>query len=143
MRNKSDNGAVPMVLQDLTYAPLPWDTHPIDLAPNQPQGWGPFSGPWMPFDFPDVSQTRAGGIDPYWTQGDNVAVVDYGPGYNELTLFDDHSNDWVANSSFGAVLAEAAEAVHEATASTISQAPPAVLSGFRRMLNNLGINQGG
>lgn len=134
-RQSAGSVALPLVVQPLTYQALDWATHPIDLAPSQPHGWGPFSGPWQPVDFRDPSRM----ISTAWT-GDND-LADFGPGYDELTLFHDGSLDSVDNRSFLSVLQDAAEAVHQATASTISQAP--LSTGFRRMLGALGIQPGG
>lgn len=90
-------------LRQLTYAPLPWETHPIDLAYGS-QGWGPMMGPWQPSDF--VSQ--AAGIDITYASGDNNEVRAPAPGYGTLTLFHDDSLNRVHNSSLLATLAQAA-----------------------------------
>ncbi len=87
----------PQELRQLTYAPLPYETHPIDLAYGS-QGWGPFPGPWTPEDF----MSPFWGIDITWYTGDNR--TDVAPGYQDLTVFRDPSLDSVANSSFLATL---------------------------------------
>ena len=79
----------------LTYAPLPYDTHPIDTTPSQQQGYGPFTGPYTPLDFRDVAGSIGlSGI----SNGYNLAVfnlADHGPGYHDITLFSDPSLDRV------------------------------------------------
>lgn len=58
---RQQNGAGgAMYLTPLTFAPLPFATHPIDTA-NQPQGFGPFSGPWQPEDYRGAKDVSAGG----------------------------------------------------------------------------------
>jgi len=78
----------------LAYAPLPWDTHPIDLAFG-PQGWGPFAGPYTPLDFRDVAGSIgiSGISNGYNLNAFNSA--DHGPGYHDITLFHDPSLDRV------------------------------------------------
>lgn len=80
------------VLRQLTYAPLPYETHPIDLY-DGPQGWGPFNGPWTPWDFLDPSASVSDGYD-----GDNEWR--FAPPYELLTVFGDRSIDFVNNTSY-------------------------------------------
>lgn len=88
--------AQPLRLVNLSYAPLPWQTHPIDTTPDAPQGWGPFDGPWSPFDFPDLTTSMFGdGIDITYAQADNNVAVGV-PGV--LGLFLDNSTSLVNNS---------------------------------------------
>lgn len=84
--------------ETLTYAPLPWQTHPIDTVTGS-QGWGPFNGPYTPWNFPDPATFMAGGagIDATWMSGDNRSVVDYSPPYDILTLQVDNSTSFVNN----------------------------------------------
>lgn len=85
-------------MDELSYSPLPWQTHPIDTVHEQ-QGWGPFFGPYTPWNFPDPATFMAGaGIDDSWLQGDNRAVVDYSPPYEILTLQVDNSTVFVNNA---------------------------------------------
>jgi hypothetical protein len=98
-------------LKSLTYAPLPYETHPIDTTPSQQQGWGPFHGPYTPWDFESAIESQApGGIDIFWTQGDNVGVVDYAPPYAVLTIMQDKSLDLVNNQGMVSVMAQNANA---------------------------------
>jgi hypothetical protein len=82
----------------LEFAPLPWQTHPIDTVHEQ-EGWGPFFGPYTPWNFPDPATFMAGcGIDDTWLQGNNRAVVSYSPPYDITTLQVDNSTSWVNNA---------------------------------------------
>lgn len=87
------------VLRELEYAPLPWQTHPIDTAPSQSQGWGPFHGPYSPWDFDSAKDVMTGGwgLDITWDLGDNA--VTYAPPYAVTTLMQDRSVDLVSNQS--------------------------------------------
>jgi hypothetical protein len=78
------------VLRQITYAPFPWETHPIDTVPTQQQGWGPFWGPWQQVDFADPQAA----IDLGYS-GSNA--VTYGPGYADITIFKDPSTSLVNN----------------------------------------------
>lgn len=98
-------------LRQLSYAPLAWETHPIDLAFGS-QGWGPFLGPWQHVDFADPASM----IDITYDTGNNA--LDYGPGYDEISLFSDPSIDMVHNTSFLSTLAQAAESAIGGRAST-------------------------
>jgi hypothetical protein len=131
---EAPQGTPPVQLreQPLTYAPWDFATHPIDTAPEQPQGWGPFSGPWMPVDYRDPSQS----IDILWTQGDNSVNRSVSPGYDELSLFDDRSIALVFNSSAGVVLRDAAEDISLARTSTISNVVRSN-RGFGRVMSAL------
>lgn len=102
-----------LVERQLTYAPLPWDTHPIDTVTGS-QGWGPFEGPWTPQDF--ISPFW--GIDITWAAGDNATT--YSPPYDILTLQEDPSLDFVSNSSLLATLERAVSGVTQRFTSTIS-----------------------
>lgn len=84
------------ILLPLTYEALPWRTHAIDIA-HGPQGWGPFTGPWMPMDFQSPATMMGGGsgINQSWTQGDNS--LDHAPGYDVETVFPDRSGSLVNN----------------------------------------------
>ncbi len=103
----------PEILKNLTFEALPWDTHPIDIAHGS-QGWGPFMGPWTPFDFFDPADN----IDCTWLKGDNR--TDYGPGYQDLTLFLDPSIGRVNNYSFMATVNEALAAQGGGYSNTIA-----------------------
>jgi hypothetical protein len=84
------------VLKKLRYAPLPWDTHPIDTAPDQPQGWGPFNGPYSPWDFIDPATFMGmSGINIGYNT--DVYQTDHAPGYHDITVFEDRSTASVNN----------------------------------------------
>src|SRR5882672_6115655 len=85
-------------MDHLSFGSLNWNTHPIDTVHEQ-QGWGPFFGPYTPWNFPDPATFMAGaGIDDSWFQGDNRSVVSYSPPYDILTLQVDNSTSCVNNS---------------------------------------------
>lgn len=117
-RHKPDapDQGTPTYLQPLTYAPLPWNTHPIDTTPDAPQGWGPYNGPWSPQDFGSPAMA----VNIYWTQGDNDLAGQLAPGYDELTLYQDNSLDMVNNAPFLGGLVPAVEAAALSATSTIS-----------------------
>jgi hypothetical protein len=82
-------------MEHLTYAPLPWETHPIDTVTGI-QGWGPFQGPYTPFNFPElVTGMAQGGIDITWNQGNNNTAI--APGYAVGTIQMDNSLALVNN----------------------------------------------
>lgn len=107
------------VMRELTYSPLPWQTHTNDLV-QQSQGWGPFHGAWSPWDFESAKDSQSGGsgIDITWLKGDNE--VSYAPSYAVLSLMQDKSIDLVNNQGFVATLLQAADAPK--LSSTIAQA---------------------
>lgn len=84
------------VWKRLRYAALDWQTHPIDTAPDQPQGWGPFDGPYTPKDYIDpVNFMGMSGINiGYNTE---PTMVDHAPGYHDITVFPDKSTASVNN----------------------------------------------
>lgn len=89
----------PEQVMKLTYEPLPWQTHPIDIAKGS-QGWGPMNGPYTPFNFPDlVSNMGDGGINITWLQGEAEAnKIRHGPGYSDLgSIFTDNATSFVNN----------------------------------------------
>ena len=89
------------VWKKLRFAPLDWQTHPIDTAPDQPQGWGPFDGPYTPKDYIDpVSFMGMSGINIGYT--DDAYRIDHGPGYHDITVFPDRSTSSVNNVLTGA-----------------------------------------
>ena len=79
-----------------TYAPLPWQSHPIDTVQG-PQGWGAFNGPWTPRDFLSSTAMASGGsgISSSWIQGDNTVFT--APPYQTMTVFPDRSGGFVNN----------------------------------------------
>lgn len=116
----------------LTYQPLPYLTHPIDTAIG-PQGWGPFHGAYRPWDFESANDTQApGGIDIFWTQGDNVSVRDYAPSYDVLTLMSDKSLDLVDNQGTVAVMQTATQQVPN-NSSTFTNSNPVQTTGISKM----------
>ena len=131
--------------RNLYYEPLPWETHPIDVAHGS-QGWGPFDGPWTPQDF--ISPFW--GIDITWAAGDNATT--YTPPWALITLMEDPSTDYVANSSLLATLERAVSSVSQRFNSTISNgtqvAQPGSSDGgvntrWSKALNALGLGGSG
>lgn len=113
-------------LCELTYEPLPWNTHPIDLAFGS-QGWGPMAGPYMPVDFQSSPDMAGGsfGLNITWFTGDNR--TDYAPSYAVLTLMQDNSVDFVANKGFVATMVQSGGA--PAKSSTFAQTDDVQTSG--------------
>lgn len=114
-------------LRPLTFAPFPFQTHPIDTY-DGPQGWGPFYGPWTPWDFHDpaaqIAYTYGHGESNDW---------EFAPPYEITTLFQDRSLEWVFNTSYD-VEAQNAEAEAEIQyTSTISNQVPAPGSFINRL----------
>lgn len=103
-------------LKELTYAPLPWDTHPIDLV-EQPQGWGPFNGPWTPWDFLDPAASISDGYD-----GDNE--WQFAPPADILTVFGDRSLDLVGNTSYDVMAEQVQSQQEQSYTSTIANVVP-------------------
>lgn len=116
------------VLRNLTFAPLPWQTHPIDLY-DGPQGWGPFTGPWTPWDWHDPADAIA------YTYGHGESNEwQFAPDYDIITVFGDPSLDWAWNTSYDAVAEQDAADSQMAYTSTIANvvAPsPSLLDRFR------------
>lgn len=112
--------------QHLNYAPLPWQTHPIDQAFGS-QGWGPMDGPYSPLDFVSAKDSQSGGsgIDITWLKGDNS--TSFAPTYATLSLLSDKSIDLVANHGFMGTLMQ--ESGQPQLNSTISQASTVQTSG--------------
>jgi len=130
----SRKGRAPQVLgnqptiRDLRFAPLPLATHPIDLY-DGPQGWGPFYGPWTPWDFRDPASS----ISDHYGMGESNDWQ-FAPPYDIITVFHDPSLDWVYNTSYD-VSAEHAQAADEIQySSTISNQVPAHTGGFLQRL---------
>lgn len=125
-------------LKPLRFAAMPWETHPIDMAYG-PQGWGPFHGPWTPQDF--ISPYW--GIDATWLKGDNA--IFFSPGYGNLTVYEDSSIDFVANSSYLVTLERQAANVAQsfgnsmANGSSQDSAPSPVQSIKARLMHSLGM----
>ena len=128
----------PEVLRQLTYAPMAWETHPIDNAYG-PNGWGPFHGPWTPQDF----WSPFWGIDATWMSGDNA--IWFSPGYGNLTVYEDSSLDFVANHSLMVDLERGVQNVAQSFANTMANgsaqdsAPSSPQTSLRvRMMKALG-----
>ena len=102
------------VLRPLTFAPLPYDTHPIDTYQG-PQGWGPFYGPWTPWDFRDpaasVSYEYGNGESNDWQ---------FAPDYDVYTVFADHSLDLAWNTSYDNSMQQAEDERSKSRTSTIA-----------------------
>jgi hypothetical protein len=113
----TQNSTQPHTLESLTYEPLPWSTHPIDIAHGS-QGWGPMDGPYTPFDFASPAMAGMGGqgIDIYWTQGNNSIM--YSPPWAVKTVFEDPSQALVNNSHHMAAIFQGSKG-----SSTIQQGP--------------------
>jgi len=136
-------------MERLHWEPLPWDTHPIDLAYG-PNGWGPFQGPYTPFNFPELVTAMArDGIDITWNQGNNN--TDVAPGYAVSTVQMDNSLALVNNR-----LADMQKdtSTSRAYSSTISNAeltkkggapiaPSGMGAAFTKALAALGVKSGG
>lgn len=125
--------AAPQVMQELPtlrnleFSSFPWQTHPIDMY-HGPQGWGPFYGPWTPWDWHDpaahISDRYGSGESNEWQ---------FAPPYEIATLFADPSLRWAYNTSAD-VAAEQEEARQEVSyTSTISNQVPAPGSFFGRL----------
>lgn len=110
----------------IEYGSLPYTTHPIDLVTGY-QGFGPFAGPYTPWDFEDSQEIAApGGVNIHWTtQGDNA--VTYAPPLAVLTAMNDRSLDLASNPGLTAVLMQNAAATPNT--STVSNANPVQLTG--------------
>jgi hypothetical protein len=127
-------------LVPLRYAPMPWETHPIDTS-NGPNGWGPFQGPWTPQDF----WSPYWGIDATWLLGDNA--IYFSPGYGNLTVYEDSSIDFVANSSYLVDLERGVQNYAQSFANTMANgssqdsAPSSPQSSIKvRLMKTLGMN---
>ena len=111
----------------LYYEPLPYDTHPIDLAYGE-QGWGPFKGPYTPLDFLDVANhIGLSGLN----IGYNLAAfnaADHGPGYHDITLFSDTSLDRV-NATLTKLANDESTQANQRYSNTISNGYTAPKSG--------------
>lgn len=120
-------------LRNLTYAPLPYDTHPIDTY-DGPQGWGPFYGPWTPFDFPDL----AADIAYTYGHGESNDWL-FAPPYDVVTVFGDRSLEFDWNTSYDAAMTQAQEERQQSYTSTIANVIPnasqsSLLSKLREVL---------
>jgi hypothetical protein len=125
----------------LTYSPLPWNTHPIDIS-NGPNGWGPFHGPWTPQDF----WSPYWGIDATWLHGDNA--IFFSPGYGNLTVYEDSSIDFVANTSALVELQRQVESMSQSFANTMANgssqdsAPSSPQTSVKvRLMKSLGMGE--
>ncbi len=127
------------VLRNLTYEELPYDSHPIDIAHGS-QGWGPFRGPYTPLNFDSVFDP----IDIGYEHGDNRIRI--GPGYQDLTVFMDPSQDRVSNASFLATIQQAAAQEGGGYSNTIANGyqagdavPSSRLDKLRKIIGKAGI----
>lgn len=113
----------------LTFASLPYASHPIDIAYGS-QGWGPFAGQWTPLDFASAKDAQViGGIDITWLQGDNRSVVSFSPSYDVLTLMQDKSLDLVNNPGNAQALQNSQQSQTNVNSSTVTNG--GLLSGLR------------
>lgn len=114
---------------NITYEPLPYATHPIDTVPTQWQGWGPFEGPYTPWNFQSAKDIVApGGIDITWLSGNNQQVISPGIPFAVITLMQDRSLDLANNPGLTAVLAQNVAASTPST-STFSNSSNVQTSG--------------
>ena len=126
-------------IRQLTFAPLPYDTHPIDTY-DGPQGWGPFYGAWTPWDFrdpaADIAYTYGHGESNEWQ---------FSPDYDVITLFADHSLEWDWNTSYDSAATQQFDEQQRAYTSTAANAiaprGPSMLSKLRDALS--GASSGG
>lgn len=120
-------------LRDLHFAPLPYQTHPIDLY-DGPQGWGPFYGPWTPWDFRDPAASIA------YTYGHGESNDwQFAPPYDVITVFADPSLNWAGNTSYDIAMQNAQNEQQTAQSSTIANVVPktsSFLSKLRDVLLN-------
>lgn len=129
--------AVPTQCVPLTYYPLPLRTHTNDWV-TQPQGWGPFAGPWNPDQFADPAAC----ISIQWVPFDATPqIVNHAPGYDDVTVFRDPSLSGVNNQSFVSAIRDALSDASERVTSTISNAPGLRSVGMRRLADALGLGQ--
>lgn len=124
-------------LEHLQYAPLPYQTHPIDTY-HGPQGWGPFWGPWTPWDWHDP----AAHISDRYGMGESNEWQ-FAPPYDVITLFHDHSLGYAANTSYQAEAQRSASEQELSYTSTISNAVPAPGSFIQRLRELFSPPQGG
>ena len=117
-------------LRSLTFGSLPYDTHPIDTY-DGPQGWGPFYGPWTPWDFrdpaADISYVYGSGESNDWQ---------FAPDYDVITLFADHSLDYVANSSWDVAAQNSEDEQRTSYTSTIANVVPQPAPSWLRRLRD-------
>lgn len=124
------------VLRQLTFAPLPLQTHPIDTY-DGPQGWGPFNGAWTPWDWHDpavhISDRYGSGESNEW---------EFAPPYDVITLFSDHSLSYVNNTSYALEVQRDKEEQDRAYTSTAANARAgrgqSVIARLREMLTGGG-----
>lgn len=82
-----------MQVPGIQFGTFDYSTHPIDYAKGW-TGWGPFDGPWTPFDFPQFGRN----IDITWHGGDNAwAFGPPGSGGAGAMVFPSRAQDFVAN----------------------------------------------
>jgi hypothetical protein len=105
-------------IRPLSYGSLDWVTHPIDLY-DGPQGWGPFYGPWTPWDFrdpaADIAFSYGMGESNEWQ---------FAPPYDVITVFGDPALEWVNNTSYDSAMAQAQEERQTSYNSTIANVVP-------------------
>lgn len=114
-------------LRQLTYAPLDYATHPIDTAPFQEHGWGPFEGAYTPWDFASAKDIMGGvlGIDITYDFGDNRTLP--AVPFNVMTIMQDKSLSFVDNEGFVATLLR--QSGQRSSNATISNAPTVQTTG--------------
>lgn len=124
------------VVRKLTFAPLPYETHPIDTYEG-PQGWGPFNGAWTPWDWMDPADD----ISDHYGSGESNEWQ-FAPPYDMLTLFGDDSLDFVNNTSYAAVAQQTAQENDLAYTSTIANVVPRGGDFLSRLREIVSGNQG-
>lgn len=122
-RSTSDTGRPQTVMdlptiRPLTYGSFDWATHPIDTY-DGPQGWGPFYGPWTPWDFrdpaADLAYTYGMGESNEWQ---------FAPDYDVITLFADHSLNYDWNTTYDTAMEAARDEQQTSYTSTIANVVP-------------------
>lgn len=118
------------VLEEVEYGELPYITHPIDTVTGR-QGWGPFTGPWTPWDWmdpaDDISDSWSGSND--W----QVALP-----YDLLTVFGDNSLDYAWSTSYDVAAEQAAAQDSHAQTSTIANVTAPRPTLRQRIANAIG-----
>jgi hypothetical protein len=105
-------------MRNLTFGSWDYATHPIDTY-DGPQGWGPFYGPWTPWDFrdpaADIAFSYGMGESNEWQ---------FAPDYDVITLFGDPSLEFVNNTAYDMMAGQAQDERQTSFNSTIANVVP-------------------
>lgn len=105
-------------IRPLEFGSFDWQTHPIDTY-DGPQGWGPFYGPWTPWDFRDPAADLA------FTYGMGESNEwQFAPDYDVITLFADASLSYDWNTSYDVAMDNARDEQQTSFTSTIANVVP-------------------